>query len=405
MPIISTERYDIDPQPIGKGGFGEAYAARDLLFDREVVIKTIIASRLYGIDEPAFRHQFFREALVSAKLGHESNYIVKVFDYGYDRDTDLPFFVMEKIEGGDLSDRVGRMDIPTALKAMSDVLKGLAVAHKHGVIHSDISPDNILFDPQSKTYKLNDFGLAKLLSSALMSRRASLSLTGGKPGYLPIDQWHTGDRNQFSDLYGLAVSIVELVTGNVPLWGFDFKTGQLTGPDLADLFPTADEDVIVSKVFDNQPEHPFGVAAHSADFDYWRSQGSYYHYWVYVTQADIVSLLSSIIRRELTDSKSVLSFMAQRTLEHIKPIEQTWREEEEAKAETRREEEEAAKKRQEEEERKQQQEELHTQQAAEALMRQQLKEEVRKELQEELHRDVVVTADMDHDSGSEPKSR
>ena len=65
MPLIETERYEIDPIPLGRGGFGETYAARDLLFDRDVVIKTILASRLYGINEPAFRRHFFREALVS----------------------------------------------------------------------------------------------------------------------------------------------------------------------------------------------------------------------------------------------------------------------------------------------------------------------------------------------------
>ena len=89
MPLIETERYDIDPQPLGRGGFGEAYAARDLLFDRDVVIKTIVASRLYGMHEPRVRHQFFREALVAAKLGRQTERVVKVLDFGYDKNTAL----------------------------------------------------------------------------------------------------------------------------------------------------------------------------------------------------------------------------------------------------------------------------------------------------------------------------
>jgi eukaryotic-like serine/threonine-protein kinase len=251
MPIISTERYDIDPQPLGRGGFGEAYAARDLLFDRDVVIKTILVSRLYGIDEPAFRHQFFREAVVSAKLGHKTPYIVKVLDYGYDRESDLPFFVMERIKGGDLASRVGHLTVIEALTVFWHILCGLDIAHKNGVIHSDISPDNILFDAEEGIYKLNDFGLAKLLTSALMSRGASISLTGGKPGYLPIDHWHTGDRNAFTDLYGLAVTIVVLVSGKVPQWGIDFRTNKITGPDIGSFFPATDNDLLLSKLYDS----------------------------------------------------------------------------------------------------------------------------------------------------------
>lgn len=218
MPVIHTERYELEPTPIGRGGFGEIFLAKDLLFDRAVVIKTILASQLYGIDQPTVRRQFFREAVISAKLGLQCPFIVKVFDYGYDRESDLPFFVMEFVQGYDLGKHIGMFGWERAVVLLDHMLQALLAAHSRDVVHSDISPDNIIFDEVNGVYKLNDFGLAKLLTSTLMRRGSLLSLTGGKPGFLPLHDWQSGDRSAHSDLYGLTVTIINLLTGNMPLW-------------------------------------------------------------------------------------------------------------------------------------------------------------------------------------------
>lgn len=313
MPIIDTERYDIDPQPIGRGGFGEAYTARDLLFDREVVIKTIVASQLYGINEPKMRHQFFREAVVAARLGQMTPNIVKVLDYGYDRDTDVPFFVMEKVVGGDLFPQVGKLSWTQAAKLTENLFSALAVAHKNGVIHSDVSPDNVLYDSANKIYKLNDFGLAKLLTSALMSRGASLSLTGGKPGYLPVEQWHTGDRDEFSDLYGATITIIHLISGQIPTWKFDFTTKEMTNPVIEDILEIEDKD----KVFYASNENSF-FSVKNSDSDYWHHIGGRYdclRYASYFTLGDLVEMFSLIMNRELVSIAEAQKFIHKKCLE------------------------------------------------------------------------------------------
>ncbi|MBL8853318.1 MAG: protein kinase [Planctomycetaceae bacterium] len=249
MAIIQTERYEIDPVPIGQGGFGQTFRARDLLFDRDVVIKTILSSRLYGINEPSIRHHFFREAVVSAKLGQLTDRVVKVFDFGYDKNSDIPFFVMEFVSGGDLRPQIGKLQIDLAATLMLDLLEAVAIAHKHSVIHSDISPDNVLIAssfPSQPRFKLNDFGLSKVLNSLLISRGASLSLTGGKLGYLPPSQMISGVRNEYTDLYGIAVTVICMLTGRVPMWQFDVLSKQMAGPDLSDYFNIDATDQIIN---------------------------------------------------------------------------------------------------------------------------------------------------------------
>lgn len=215
--LKSHERYIVEPTPLGRGGFGEVYRATDILFDREVVIKSIVASRLYGLHDASIRRQFFRESAIAARLSLNTPFVVRVFDFGYDPDTSNPFFVMEFVEGYDLSKQIGQFPAAELPRLCDHVLAALKAAHTQGVVHSDISPDNILFDQKEQRYKLNDFGLAKMLNSTLMSR-GSVSLTGGKPGFLPPHDWQTGERTPFSDLYAFSITIVNLLTGSLPRW-------------------------------------------------------------------------------------------------------------------------------------------------------------------------------------------
>ena len=298
MPVLDSERYEIDPVAIGHGGFGDTYTARDLLLDREVVIKIISSTRTLGIDEPTLRHNFFKEALVAARLGQKTKHIVKVLDYGYDRDASLPFFVMEKIDGGDLYARIGTFTWLDAARLLDNLLRALSVAHEHGVVHSDISPDNILYDARDKAYKLIDFGLSKIIDSVLISRRASMSMTGGKQGYLPFEEWHAGIRTPFSDLYGVAITLIHLITGKVPVWSFDFKTNQMTGPDVHAVLDTGGND----QVLINGGEDCI-YSARNPDSDRWHHKSSGYSQvtqWVTFRQSDLVKVIAGILNRDIT---------------------------------------------------------------------------------------------------------
>jgi len=323
MPTIDTERYDVDPRPIGKGGFGEVFVATDLLFDRKVVIKTIIASQLYGIDEPVYRKQFFKESLIAAKLGLESDYIVKVYDYGYDRTSELPFFVMEFVQGRDLSSDVGVFPWEEAVKVLEHIFRALLVAHQKGVVHSDISPDNIMFDEITGKYKLNDFGLAKLLNSTLMRRGSMKSFTGGKPGFLPPLDWQTGLRNKHSDLYGLAATLMYLLTGRLPMW--DFRGGTINPPDVSKLFDTSSPDfdgdaVVVKRFGDLQDELSiFSIPPRKSGI-VWKGPTRSWKFTINITRTDIVKLLENIIRGDIASVDQAIEFVKAQTLDRIDPI-------------------------------------------------------------------------------------
>lgn len=290
MPIIECERYEIEPMPIGKGGFGEVYKAYDLLYERTVVIKTIVAPRLYGINEPQIRRQFFKESVISARLGSHSENIVKVFDYGYDRSTDIPFFVMEYIQGYDLSRKIGKFSLRESFLLLFDMLTALKIAHDNGVVHSDISPDNIMFDESEKIYKLNDFGLARLLNSQLMKRGNTTSLVGGKAGFLPLLDWNTGNRSAHSDLYGLAVTITLLISGHVPLWSRS-TDGLFIPPNI--------QKILENKLSSNSKQELLKIKEHlMQEFG--------------IDETDIFPiLLTKIINQELVSVNTTLDFMYQ----------------------------------------------------------------------------------------------
>ena len=159
-----------------------------------------------------------------------------------------------------------------------------------------------------------------------MSRGASVSMTGGKPGYLPVDQWHTGERNQFTDLYGLCVTIVNLVTKTIPKWTFDFKSGTLSGPDLAALFQNPTGKVLISSVSDDVSAHIFPVLASVAGFDSWRHTGYLYgyKYLTHITDSEFVELLSLIVRREIMFSDEAFLYLQKCSSDYGKAQEDAW---------------------------------------------------------------------------------
>lgn len=323
MPIIHTERYELDPAPIGRGGFGEVYSATDLLFNRRVVVKTIVASQLYGIDQPTLRHQFFREALICARLGQKTPFIVKVFDYGYDRESDLPFFVMEFVNGSDLRSLVGKLTWEQTATVLDQMLEALSVAHEQGVVHSDISPDNIMFDQTTGSYKLNDFGLAKLLTSALTRRGSLLSLTGGKPGFLPLHDWQTGARTEHSDLYGLAATLLQLLTGKLPLW--ERVGGAYSAPDASTLFGTTDIQYLEKPIAlparrpDQGGRHLFALTIPPPKKDknsYVQPQPSYV---VKLLRRDLIALFNDVLSGAIPSVKEAVAFLQARTKENLAP--------------------------------------------------------------------------------------
>src|SRR5437763_9492273 len=197
------------PKRIALGGMGEVYRATDEVLGRAVAVK-LLAER-YSRDE-AVGGRFRREALAAARLSGERN-IVTVFDVG--EHAERPFIVMEYLEGGSLEKRIekdGAQEVGQALEWLEQAATALDAAHRHGVVHRDVKPANLLLD-RSDNVHVADFGIA---SAAGMD---SLTLTGtvlGTAGYLAPEQAQGEQTTPASDRYSLAVVAFELLSGRRP---------------------------------------------------------------------------------------------------------------------------------------------------------------------------------------------
>jgi eukaryotic-like serine/threonine-protein kinase len=205
---LLPDRYR-DPEPIGQGGMGEIFCARDTVLGRTVAIK-MLAER-YAADE-AVRGRFTREALAAARLSGEPH-TVTIFDVGeHDR---RPFIVMEYLRGGSLEDRLrehGAQEPARVLDWLEQAAAALDAAHANGIVHRDIKPGNLLLTPDGGV-RVADFGIA---SAAGLD---SLTMTGtvlGTAGYLSPEQAMGEPTTPASDLYALGVLAFELLSGRRP---------------------------------------------------------------------------------------------------------------------------------------------------------------------------------------------
>ncbi len=199
-------RYEIKSE-LGRGGMATVYRAYDPLFDREVALKVLPREMLH---DPQFRSRFDRELKIVAGLEHPA--IVPVYDVG--EEDGQPYFVMRYMNGGSLAGEIekGRFSIEDAARIIEKVAHGLAYAHKKGVVHRDLKPDNILFDDTGAPF-ISDFGVAKLTESA-----SSLTGSGviGTPAYMSPEQAQGVEIDSRSDVYGLGVIVYQMLSGQQP---------------------------------------------------------------------------------------------------------------------------------------------------------------------------------------------
>src|SRR6476660_8445936 len=197
------------PKRIARGGMGEIYRATDSTLGRAVAVK-LLAER-YSRDD-AVRGRFTREALAAARLSGEPN-IVTVFDVG--EHAERPFIVMEYLSGGSLEQRIrhdGAQEPSQALEWLEQAALALDAAHRHGVVHRDVKPANLLLDRNNDVH-VADFGIT---SAAGMD---SLTMTGtvlGTAGYLSPEQAQGERATAASDRYSLGIVAFELLSGRRP---------------------------------------------------------------------------------------------------------------------------------------------------------------------------------------------
>jgi serine/threonine-protein kinase len=201
---------------IARGGMSTVYAAVDERLDRLVAVK-VMSSALSA--DPAFSDRFAREARAAARLTHLN--VVSVYDQGSEQAADghHVFLVMELVEGRTLRELLrerGRLSPAEAVSIMEPVLSALAAAHRAGLVHRDVKPENILLSDDG-VVKVADFGLARAVEADAAATRTGLMM--GTVAYCAPEQISQGRVDQRSDVYAAGVVLFELLTGSPPYKG------------------------------------------------------------------------------------------------------------------------------------------------------------------------------------------
>src|SRR5512147_943296 len=198
--------------PVGAGGMGEVYRARDTRLGREVAVKVLPAERL---SDPARRARFEREARAVAALNHPN--IVTV--YGIESSDGTDFIAMELVAGQTLQTLISRhaMNASEALRIAVPLADALATAHAAGIMHRDVKPANVMVTPNG-VVKVLDFGLAKLMQpdEATVDDATTQSRAGavmGTAGYMSPEQAAGEPADAPSDVFSFGVVLYEMVTG------------------------------------------------------------------------------------------------------------------------------------------------------------------------------------------------
>ena len=258
--------YEIEA-PLGAGGMGEVYRARDSRLNRMVAVKVLPTE--FSKDEDRLR-RFEQEAYAAAALNHPN--VVAIYDVGTKQGA--PYIVCELLEGETLRTRLraGPVPVRKAVEYAAEIARGLAAAHSKGILHRDLKPDNV-FITRDGQVKILDFGLAKLTNpneSRIDATRSLGSTPGvvvGTVGYISPEQVRGKAADARSDLFSLGAILYEMFTGERAFKGdtpADTLTAILTKdpPELASsgtpVPPMLEE--IVRHCLEKQPEDRFQSA-------------------------------------------------------------------------------------------------------------------------------------------------
>lgn len=252
---VQVSGYVIERQ-IGRGGMATVYLALQESLQRHVALK-VIASNLKG--DPDFTKRFLREGRLIAKLTDPR--IITVFDIGIDED--VYYLAMEYLPGGTLRDRIqAGLSLEDTLQIVKTVAGALGYAHRRGIVHRDIKPQNIMFHENGDPV-LSDFGIAKAIGGNTVMTMSGMYF--GTPRYMSPEQIKGQTVDGRSDLYSLGVLFYEMLTGELPYSSDDsfalaFKhvtepipnlpsdltifqplLNRLLAKDLEDRFPSAEQ--------------------------------------------------------------------------------------------------------------------------------------------------------------------
>lgn len=211
-PVCLPEKYEILGE-LGTGGMGQVYHARDRVLGREVALKMLSEQCAAN---PVFVDRFLTEARAAASLNHPN--IVQIYEFG--ESGKAHYLAMELVRGRTLTEelkKVGRFTESRTIALSLTACRTLEAAHRAGIVHRDVKPDNIMFDERGR-FKLVDLGLAKNLHEDVSHTMTGQSL--GTPHFIAPEQI-LGARviDQRADIYSLGATMYKLATGAVPFDG------------------------------------------------------------------------------------------------------------------------------------------------------------------------------------------
>jgi eukaryotic-like serine/threonine-protein kinase len=264
MPLLYG-RYEI-LEELGRGTSGVVYKARDPKLDRLVAMK-ILRPELVSLEESgvSLKQRFHQEAVAAGRLTHSA--IVAVHDVG--EADGRPFMIMEYIEGGTLADLlIGGRPLPLAdaVAIVVQVCAALDYAHRHGVVHRDIKPRNILVE--DGVTKVTDFGTARILGASHTQTGTML----GTPAYMSPEMVRGQATDPRSDLFSLGVVLYEALTGVNPFNAADlaavlYRIVNTNAPPLRHHNPALPPglDRVLRRVLAKEPEARYATATELAD--------------------------------------------------------------------------------------------------------------------------------------------
>ena len=260
-------RYEIEKE-LGKGAMGVVYLGKDPKISRVVAIKTMALAQEFEADElEEVKERFFREAETAGRLSHPN--IVTIFDAGEEHD--LAYIAMEFLKGHDLTRYIkpdNLLDIKLVISIVQRAAEGLAFAHLQNVVHRDIKPANIMYEPESDTLKITDFGIARITDSS----KTKTGMVLGTPSYMSPEQLAGKKVDGRSDLFSLGAMLYQMISGSLPfkadsMASLMFKITNEEAPDIKIIRPDTPEPLsrIINKALAKKAEERYQTGTEFAN--------------------------------------------------------------------------------------------------------------------------------------------